>query len=97
MARAKQKKGHERGEDLHTGYFRGVDNAEEIKQVVLERLRRLRDSGLGDPEEPGAHAAVPATEAGPTAEHGEMADGPLLAAAHELLAAARELRASVGP
>ena len=103
-----QKKGHERGEDLHTGYFRGVDNAEEIKQVVLERLRRLRDSGLGDPEERGVHAAAvaavtetasgrPAAEAGGIAVRAGDAAGPLLAAARELLSAARELRAAVGP
>jgi membrane protein YdbS with pleckstrin-like domain len=34
--------------DMHTGYFRGVDNAPEIRDLMLERLRRLRDAGLGD-------------------------------------------------
>ena len=56
--------------DFHTAYFRGVNNAEEIRDLMLERLRRLRDSGLGDldeahlaEEEAGAEAALPA--AGP--------------------------------
>lgn len=38
-------------EDLHSAYFRGVDNAEEIRDVILARLRRFRDAGLGDPDE----------------------------------------------
>ena len=42
------------GENLHVGYFRGVANAEEIRDIVLERLRRLKASGLGDPDEPVA-------------------------------------------
>lgn len=36
--------------NMHLGYFRGVDNAEEIRDAILDRVRRLRDSGLGDPE-----------------------------------------------
>ncbi len=36
---------------MHTGFFRGVDNAEEIRDLVRNRLRRHRDSGLGDPDE----------------------------------------------
>ncbi len=39
-------------DQLHIGYFRGVDNATEIRDAVLARLRRLRGSGLGDPEDP---------------------------------------------
>lgn len=39
-------------EQLHVGYFRGVANAAEIRDALLARLRRLRGSGLGDPEEP---------------------------------------------
>ena len=48
-------KGHEAsGGDLHLGYFRGVDNAEEVRDAILELVRHLKDSGLGDPHE--AHA-----------------------------------------
>lgn len=36
------------GLNLHTAYFRGIDNAEEVKQLVADRMRGLRDTGLGD-------------------------------------------------
>lgn len=38
------------GSDMHLAYFRGVDNADEIRDAILERVRRLQDSGLGDPD-----------------------------------------------
>ncbi|MGH9458317.1 MAG: PH domain-containing protein [Thermoanaerobaculia bacterium] len=47
-------KGHE---DLHVAYFRGVGNAAEIRDLIRERVRRHRDSGLGDPDEPAAEEA----------------------------------------
>ena len=69
---------------LHIGYLRGVDNAKEIRDSILDRLRRLKDSGLGDPDDRAAaardHAATSPT--GPTT----------LAAARSLLAEARNLR-----
>lgn len=34
--------------NLHTTFFRGVNNANEIRELMQERLRRLRDAGLGD-------------------------------------------------
>lgn len=40
------------GLNLHTAYFRGIDNAEEVKQLVADRMRGLRDSGLGDHDDP---------------------------------------------
>jgi membrane protein YdbS with pleckstrin-like domain len=53
--------------DLHLACFRMVDNAQEIRDLVRERMRTARDAGLGDPDdlhhgpEPGEHpAAVPA-------------------------------------
>jgi uncharacterized membrane protein YdbT with pleckstrin-like domain len=39
------------GLNLHTACFRGVDNAPEIKELIQQRLRALKDSGLGDHEE----------------------------------------------
>jgi uncharacterized membrane protein YdbT with pleckstrin-like domain len=45
------------GPDLHLCYFRGVSNAEEIRDLILARLRRLRDAGLGDPDDQPAEAA----------------------------------------
>jgi uncharacterized membrane protein YdbT with pleckstrin-like domain len=37
--------------NLHTVWFRGVANASEIKELMQQRLRQLKDSGLGDHEE----------------------------------------------
>jgi uncharacterized membrane protein YdbT with pleckstrin-like domain len=39
------------GEPMHVAYFRGVANAEEIRDLVREGVRRQRNAGLGDPEE----------------------------------------------
>ncbi len=52
------------GVNLHVGVFRGVDNPEEIRDLMLERLRRLRDTGLGDLDETRDHGATPAHVAG---------------------------------
>jgi membrane protein YdbS with pleckstrin-like domain len=40
--------GHAAGSDRHAAQFQGVDNAQEIRDIILERLRRYRDAGLGD-------------------------------------------------
>jgi membrane protein YdbS with pleckstrin-like domain len=82
--------------DLHVAYFRGVDNAEEIRDLILARLRGLRDSGLGDlddRDEPLTPAAP--RESGPIAPRPSLASPRALAAARELLAEARALRASM--
>lgn len=48
----------EGGESLHTVSFRGVSNADEIRTLITERLRELKDSGLGDRDEmPAARQA----------------------------------------
>ena len=47
--------------DMHTGYFRGVDSAPEIRDLMLERLRSLRDAGLGDLDDP---REAPSTSSG---------------------------------
>ena len=46
----------------HVGKFAGVDNAEAIRDLLVERLRVYRDSGLGEksieaPEPPSLSAA----------------------------------------
>lgn len=43
--------GHGHEPSLHLGVFAGVSNAIEIRDLILERLRRFRESGLGDPED----------------------------------------------
>ncbi len=72
--------------NMHLGYFRGVDNATEIRDLIMDRMRGLRDSGLGDPDE-GARQRPPGFTI--STESVE-----LQAAARELLAEARRLRSS---
>ncbi|HEX4665442.1 MAG TPA: PH domain-containing protein [Chthoniobacterales bacterium] len=38
-------------QSLHSAFFRGVDNANAIRELIQTRLRELKDSGLGDHEE----------------------------------------------
>lgn len=81
------KKGHSEADNMHLGYFRGVDNAEEIRDLVLTQMRGMRDSGLGDPDEP-----VAAPSAAPLAP----ADSDeLLTAAREMLVESRRLRSAM--
>ncbi len=87
------------GDDMHLGLFRHVTNASEIRDLILDRLRRFRQSGLGDPDErmsdagaPGVAAAIPRIATDATG----AAPADVLAAAQELLAEARALRASLG-
>jgi uncharacterized membrane protein YdbT with pleckstrin-like domain len=76
-----QKKHH--AEPMHVAYFRGVDNAAQIRDLVREGVRQQRNAGLGDPED---HHSVPAiTPPQDTAT----------AAGAELLAEARALRLAV--
>ena len=73
---------HKKGqtaEPMHVGYFRGVANAEEIRDLVREGVRRQRDAGLGDPDE----------------THAPVAEDDLPGAVAELLAQARALRMTV--
>lgn len=81
-------KGHDEEHSLHTGVFHGVDNAQEIRDLILERLRHFRQAGLGDPDE---HHAAPAVAETPA----PAAPADTLEAARELLAEARALRASL--
>jgi membrane protein YdbS with pleckstrin-like domain len=70
----------------HIGYFRGVDDAPAIRDLILERLKRLRDAGLGDPDQPPSAAEIPVEAGWPG----------VLDAARELLEEARALRRTVG-
>jgi membrane protein YdbS with pleckstrin-like domain len=77
------------GESLHASVFHGVDNAPEIRDLILARLRQFRMTGLGDPDEAPARRELAGAEAVP-ATHPQS-----LAAAHELLGEVRALRAAV--
>ena len=47
-------------EDNHIAFFKGIDNAPEIKELLLERLRKFRDSGLGHDDNHNEAAESPA-------------------------------------
>lgn len=36
---------------MHIGVFKGIDNHEEVRDMMLARLKKLRDSGLGDTDD----------------------------------------------
>jgi membrane protein YdbS with pleckstrin-like domain len=77
---------HGKAEDaLHTGIFHSVENATEIRDLILERLRHFRQAGLGDPDDHHDHPSAPAP----------VAPADALGAAQELLAEARALRATL--
>lgn len=90
------------GPNTHLAYFRGVDNAEEIRAAIRERIRYHRDAGLGDPDDvphgkipgatPGA-ALVPAR--GDADSHTLLASPALLSAARLLSAEACALRRAI--
>jgi uncharacterized membrane protein YdbT with pleckstrin-like domain len=75
------------GESAHEAYFRGVDNAEEIRTAVQERVRRHRDSGLGDPDD-----AAPADAVDRVPVRAPATDDEVLVAARALHREVRALR-----
>lgn len=74
--------GDHESEALHVGVFRSVDNAEDIRDLMLARLRAFREAGLGDP-----HRTVERTS---PAVNGMPLE--TLIAAREVLRQARALR-----
>lgn len=72
----------------HIGYFRGVDGAPAIRDLILERLRKQRDAGIGD----GETVHEPSTSPVNVPSSLET-----LEAARELLAEAVALRRTLTP
>ena len=84
---ASDPQGHKKEANLlHVAVFKHVEDAAGIRDLILTRLRRAKDAGLGDPED--------SDDVRPTAESEETSHA-VLAAARDLLAAARELRGSL--
>ena len=82
-----QQPGHHKTDDMHSGLFHCVTNAEEIRNLILDRLRRFREAGLGDPDDKHPDPAPPvASPHAPT---------DAIAAAHSLAAEARALRSAL--
>ena len=82
----KENKPHD-DDSMHRARFHAVENAPEIRDLILERLRRYRQAGLGDPDDPNhaeEHAPPPLPPPGDAIE-----------AAREVLAEARALRGSI--
>ena len=52
------REGKQPGMNLHTAWFRGVNNANEVRELIQERLRQFKDSGLGDHDERGVSASL---------------------------------------
>ena len=69
--------------NMHMVKFRGVNNANEIKELMQQRLWQLKDSGLGDHDD--HHAAQPDV----------VASSNLLTALREVHAEAQALRVAV--
>lgn len=75
-------------EDMHLGLFHSVTNPTEIRELILERLRRFREAGLGDPDDKSSPASLSV----------DTTPASTLAAAEELLSETRALRAHLtGP
>jgi membrane protein YdbS with pleckstrin-like domain len=82
-AAAQGRSGHG-AENLHLARFRGVDNAEAIRDLVIDRMKKARGAGLGDPND------APVIETG-------RAGSALAAAARALAAESARLRAVLTP
>ena len=80
---------HSGGDSLHTGVFHGVDNANEIRDLVQDRLRAFRQAGLGDPDD-----SHPTESTSPQQPPHDSPPSSALAAARELLQEACRLRES---
>ena len=84
---------HGNFQSLHTGIFHGVENASEIRDLILARLKHFRETGLGDPDEERAVSAHALTAAGATTPLTRNEEA--LCAARDLLSEARQLRAVI--
>jgi hypothetical protein len=64
--------------DLHVAHFHGLPNADEVRELVLDLLKKTKDAGLGDHDDAPPAASV----------QGCSLDGALA----EVRSAARDLR-----
>ena len=73
------------GDSMHRSVFHAVENAPEIRDLILARLQRFRQAGLGEPDDARDEPAPSMVT--PSAAGDDATDAAL-----ELLAEARELR-----
>ena len=76
---------------LHAAIFHSVTNASEIRDLILDRLRRFRQASLGDPDDPHLTDHAPAAPLAIPAS----GESSALAAAREVLAETRSLRSAL--
>lgn len=81
--------GEDEGQPLHTGVFHSVENAEEIRDLIVARLKAFREAGLGDPERASSPHISAAQILG--------ISGETLEAAREVLLQTRALRQAAAP
>jgi len=74
---------HAAAQQAHVAWFRGIDNASQVRELIQSRLRQWKDAGLGDHDD---HAAEMPPSAG----------AALLAALRDVRAAATALREAAG-
>ncbi|BDC49464.1 hypothetical protein F183_A17800 [Bryobacterales bacterium F-183] len=73
--------------NLHVAIFEGVSNAQEIRDLILDRLRKYRDAGLGDPDDTHHHHPEPHALEHPASEQEYAAAQAVLAEVRQLGAA----------
>jgi membrane protein YdbS with pleckstrin-like domain len=76
-------------DDMHVGLFHSVTNAPEVRDLIIDRLRRYREAGLGDPEE---KHETPVDAADRVLTNAATPDASAIAAARALAEEARALR-----
>jgi len=72
---------HSTAQQAHVAWFRGVDNAPHVRELIQSRLRQWKDAGLGDHDDHAPEMSTPN-------------DAALLAALRDVQAAASALRQS---
>lgn len=87
----KTEQGDAKANDPHLGSLTGIDNAQEVRDLILASLSRHRDAGLGDPDEASPKASSLA--AAPVLPKPASSDA--VDAATELLEQVRGLRSQL--
>lgn len=83
------------GDSMHRSSFHAVENAPEIRDLILARLQRFRQAGLGEPDDEIQSESTPAmesVEADTEPRISGATDREAIVAAQEVLTEARALR-----
>ena len=87
----KTEQGDAKTKDPHLGSLTGIDNAKEVRDLILASLSRHRNAGLGDPDEASYPAASISVSSAPLPPSSSDA----VAAASQLLEQVRGLRSQM--